>query len=83
MPDFAANQPAILARLPLRDVLDWLDSRYGSAKNTRDTHHGTTACCSWRVALPCQCLSGLQPAMPITTEKREAYTAGLGCGGPV
>lgn len=63
MPDFAANQPAMLARLPLRDGLDWLVPRYGSAKNTRDTHHGTTACCSWRVALPCHCLSGLQPAI--------------------
>lgn len=58
MPDFAANQPMILARLPLQDGLDWLISRYGSAKNTLDTHHGTTASCSWRVALPCQCLAG-------------------------
>lgn len=64
------------------------DSRNGSAKNILDTHHGTTAWCSWRVALPCQCLSRpptCQPARPsqLRSEKREAYTAGLACGGPV
>jgi hypothetical protein len=54
----------MLARLPLQDGLDWPVSRYGSAKNILDTHHGTITCCWWRVALPCQGLSSLQPAMP-------------------
>lgn len=83
MPDFAANQPAMLARLPLRAGLDWLVSRYASAKNTLDTHpwHHRLLLVEGRSALSV-------PVRPptcraITTEKREAHTAGLGVRRPV
>lgn len=87
MPDLAANQPAMLARLPLQDGLDWLAPRYGSAKNTRghapwQAWHHRLLLVEGRPALsvpvrPPTC----RAAMPITTEKREAHTAGLGCRG--
>lgn len=76
MPDFAANQPAMLARLPLRAGLDWPVSRCASAKNTLDTHpwHHRLLLVEGRAALSV-------PVRPptcraITTEKREAHTAG-------
>lgn len=83
MPDFAANQPAMLARLPLQDGLDWPDSRYGSAKNILDTHpwHHRSVLVEGG---PAQSVPVRPPTChAITTEKREAHTAGLGCGGPV
>lgn len=77
MPDSAANQPAMLARLPLQDGLDWLNPRYGSAKNTLDNAawHHRLVLVEGRPAL--SVLVWLPTRHAITIEKREAYTAGL------
>lgn len=72
MPDFVANQPAMLARLPLHGGLDRLDPRYGSAKNTLDNapwHHRLGA----RGGSPCPASACLVSKAPchhdLTSEK--------------